>query len=138
MPMSAQRRVAVAERHTQAVQLAASGLSYDVIAQRLGYTHRSAARKAVVGALQARTVEAVDELRELEVQRLDGLQRALWERALGGEQRAVDSVVRIITARVKLLGLDQSDAGPSNVRDRVVVDPADLCAYVARPSDTRD
>lgn len=128
MPMSAQRRVAVAERHTQAVQLAASGLSYDVIAEQLGYTHRSAARKAVVGALRARTVEAVDELRELEVQRLDSLQRALWERALGGEQRAVDSVVRIIMTRAKLLGLDRPDAGAEGVRDRVVLDPAELAS----------
>lgn len=122
MPMSAQRRVAVAERHTQAVQLAASGLSYDVIAQRLGYTHRSAARKAVTGALQARTVEAVDELRELEVGRLDALQEGLWERALGGEQRAVDSVLRIITARVRLLGLDQFEDKPVLGGGRLVSD----------------
>ena len=118
--MSGQRRVAVAERRMRAVELAATGLDYSQIAAELGYSHRSAARKAVVAVLQARIVEAADQLRELEVQRLDGLQRALWDRALAGEQRAVDSIVRIIQARVKLLGLDQHVNEPVSGGRRLV------------------
>ena len=90
------------------------------IAAELGYTHRSAARKAVVGALQARTADAVDQLRDMEVQRLDSLQAAVWADALAGDIKAVDAVLRIVQARVKLLGLDQSDDKEASAHRRLV------------------
>jgi hypothetical protein len=46
-------------------------------------------------------------LRQLETMRLDALQESLWDAATSGDARAVDQVVRIIMARVRLLGLDQ-------------------------------
>ena len=76
----------------------------------MGYANKSSARKAVVTALAAREVEAVEDLRRLEVARLDALQAASWDDALSGDTRAVDRILRIITLRAKLLGLFASEA----------------------------
>ena len=107
MPMSATQRVTVAERRTKAVRLAASGMDYTQIAQQLGYHDRSGAYKAIRGVLAAEQAEAVDELRVLELERLDALQRSCWDAALEGDIPSVDRVLRVIAARVRLLGLDQ-------------------------------
>lgn len=112
MPMSAAQRVAVTERRTEAVRLAASGMGYSQIAERLGFHDRSGAHKAIRGALAARQAEAVDELRALEIERLDALQRACWDAALEGDIASVDRVLKVIAARVKLLGLDQLQDTP--------------------------
>lgn len=105
MPQSAAARVATAARRLRCVELAAAGKTYEQIAVEVGFAGKSSARKAVVAALAARQVDAVDELRHLEVSRLDQLQSASWEDALAGDVRAVDRILRIITLRAKLLGL---------------------------------
>ena len=114
------KAVAIDERRNKAIKLAASGKDYTQIAAELGYSRRSVARKAVVGALRARTVEAVGQLRQLEVGCLDGLQAAVWADALAGDIKAVDAVLRIVQARVKLLGLDQSDVKAAPAGGRLV------------------
>lgn len=111
MPQSAAARVATAARRLRCVELAATGKTYAEIASQVGFANKSSARKAVVAALAARQVDAVDDLRRLEVSRLDQLQSASWEDALAGDARAVDRILRIITLRAKLLGLvDQTPA----------------------------
>jgi hypothetical protein len=42
----------------------------------------------------------------MEVERLDTLQRAVWQDAIGGDIKAVETALRIIQARAKVLGLD--------------------------------
>ena len=86
-------------------------MTYTQIASEAGFANKSSARKAVVAALAAREVDAVDDLRLLEVARLDQLQAASWEDALAGDVGAVDRILRIITLRAKLLGLFDSNAG---------------------------
>ena len=108
MPLSATQRVTVSDRRTKAVRLAASGMDYTQIAQQLGYHDRSGAFKAIRGALAARQAEAVDELRALEIDRLDRLQASVWDAALEGDIPSVDRVLKVIAARVRLLGLDQN------------------------------
>ena len=103
------RKVATLRRRAQYVELAAQGTSYDDIAKAAGFVNRGGAHNAISAALKAHQADAVDHLREMEVQRLDGLQAPVCERALAGVIRAVDAVVRIIQARVKRLGLDQSE-----------------------------
>ena len=120
MPMSATQRVTVAERRTKAVRLAASGMDYTQIAQQLGYHDRSGAFKAISAALRAQQAEAVDELRALEIERLDALQRSCWDAALEGAIPAVDRVLKVIAARVRLLGLDQYTDKPASGGGRLM------------------
>ena len=120
MPQSAAQKVATRRRRAQCVELAAQGMSYDNIAKTVGYSNRGGAHKAISAALKAHQADAVDQLREMEVQRLDGLQAAVWADALAGDIKAVDAVVRIVQARVKLLGLDQGDVKTASAGARLV------------------
>jgi len=105
MPQSAEARVATAARRLRCVELASQGLNYAEIAEAVGYANKSSARKAVVGALSEHTVEAVEHLRSVESERLNALQASIWDAALAGDIRAVEGALRIINARVNLLGL---------------------------------
>lgn len=93
-------------RQARAVELAISGHDYDTIAREVGYSNRGTAHRTVQKALRQRTVEGVDQLREVEVQRLDALLKAHWEQAIDGDVVAANVVLRVIDQRVRLLGLE--------------------------------
>lgn len=61
---------------------------------------------------RAQTLEAVGELRNLEVKRLDSLQLAMWQKAMEGDVPSATAVVRVIMSRCPLLGLE----GPGLLR----------------------
>jgi hypothetical protein len=65
----------------------------------------------VTKALREQTAEAVSDLRFLENARLDALQVALWDAAMTGDVRAVNSIVQIAQARVRLNGLERARDG---------------------------
>ena len=92
-------------RRETAVRLATEGHSYDEIARSVGYANRGTAWRAVQQTLAESRLDAVDELRALEMLRLDKLQLSLWEKAMAGDIRAVQQAVRIIDQRYRLLGL---------------------------------
>jgi hypothetical protein len=50
--------------------------------------------------------ESQDLLRQLDLARLDTLQRAIWQRASGGDDWAIDRALAIIDRRMKLMGLE--------------------------------
>lgn len=109
MSASSAQRAKTAERRAQAIQLRIAGLDYETIAKRLGYSSRQAAAKDLQRAL-ARNLElertAADELRHIELMRLDRLQGSFWARALGGDLKAAEFCLKVVTERRKLLGLD--------------------------------
>ena len=93
-------------RRVRAVELLASGCTYQQVADHLGYTSRGTAHNVVAKALREQTTEAVGSLRFLENARLDTLQLALWDAAMTGDVRAVMARVQIVQARVRLNGLE--------------------------------
>lgn len=96
------------ERAQAAVALRLKGETYGEIGKALGISAPSAYR-AVARSLKrviAKTSEDADELRTLELQRLDKLLLALWPRASKGNDAAVDRVLRVMERRAKLKGLD--------------------------------
>jgi hypothetical protein len=122
------RSIATAQRRAQALKLRLAGARYDDITQQLGYSSRGAAVQDVQRALVATVQEPADELRALEVQRLD----MLWQTALRVLTRqhvtvsngkvvhldgspvkddapvlaAIDRLLKIQERRARLLGLD--------------------------------
>lgn len=109
MSASKAQRAKTAQRRTQAIQLALAGLGWDAIADKLDYSSRQAAHKDVQRALAQRLAEqteAADELRAVELMRLDRLQAAAWPKAVGGDLKAIETCLKIIVERRKLLGLD--------------------------------
>lgn len=123
MPVTAGKRTNRALRRQRCVELAAQGRTYDEIAATVGFSHRSAARKAVIAALSEVTVESVTNYRNVEIARLDALQAAIWPDALDGDVTAVDRVLKVIAARCRLLGLDQHDNNQGGVGGATLVSP---------------
>lgn len=102
----------VIARERRCLELRLCGRSFDVIADEVGYANRSAALKAVRRALARTLQEPADELRQVELARLDALHEVVWTMALAGDLHAVDRVLRIAERRARLMGLD----APTRVR----------------------
>lgn len=100
------QRIHITEKERAALELRKGGMTFDRIADELGYADRSGAWKAVNAAMNATIQEPADELRRLEVERLDALLLAMWGQALGGSTWHVDRCLSIMDRRAKLLGLD--------------------------------
>ncbi|MDP7720757.1 hypothetical protein [Mycobacterium sp. TY814] len=94
------------QRAAQALELRTSGLTYAAIAAELKYSDESGPRKAVDRLLSRIECEGAEELRQLEGQRLDAMQRAIWPKACSGDMDAIRTALSIMGRRAKLLGLD--------------------------------
>lgn len=92
------------ERMNRALELRKGGVSYAFIASELGYASPSGAHKAVMSALKKTLQEPADELRQLEVERLDALLAVMWSRKSIPD--FTDRILKIMERRAKLLGLD--------------------------------
>lgn len=119
-------RVRAAEHRAKAIGMRLRGETYASIAEALGLT-TAGAYKCVAHVLQdwrASCLENAEELVSIELARLDALQAACWGLALTGDLRAVETCLRVMAQRQRLLGLDQTpevvSAGGQDVRIRVV------------------
>ncbi len=101
-------RALAAYRRARAVELRARGLTYEQVAQEVGYTSRATAYNAINQALEVRQVESVEELRRLELDRLDAVHASLWPQAMTGHVPSVLALLRVIDLRTRLLGLQPS------------------------------
>lgn len=102
------------ERMAKVLQYREAGVTYELIADRLGISTTQVGRD-LDDALQATLQEPADRLRATEARRLDHLTRALYTRALQGDDHAIDRMLKIMDRRAKLLGLDTPIA--LNVKD---------------------
>ena len=92
-------------RETRAVEMALAGLTFDSIAEELGYANRSGPWKAVRRAMSRRQAQAVDEYRRVELERLRRLEAVTWPDAVAGDTHAAELMVGIVAARSRLLQL---------------------------------
>lgn len=96
----------VIEKERKVLELRLMGVTFDVIAQQVGYASPGSAHNAYKRALLRTLREPAQELRELEVARLDKLLSSIWTKALRGEIPAIQTSIKIMERRAKLLGLD--------------------------------
>lgn len=101
------RRLLAFERQLRVLQLRAQGLTYQRIAEAVGYASRSGAQNAVKRALSRVAAKAPDavELR-LDIERVDALFAPTYKIALSGDLQAVSVCLAIMARRAALLGLD--------------------------------
>lgn len=80
-----QQRVEAHDKQLRALELRKAGASYETIAKQLGYRGRNGAFNAVNSALRHTLQEPADEIRVLELARLDAMQIGLFSRAKRGD-----------------------------------------------------
>lgn len=101
---NSQRAIEAQARQLQALELRKAGIGYNAIAAQLGYSSRSGAHKAVMTALRKTLQEPADEVRKLELERLDALLAELWKKK--EKLLYIDRILRLMERKAKLLGLD--------------------------------
>lgn len=101
-------------------------MSYDEIAREVGNANRGTAWRTVSKALERNVVQSVEVLREVEGDRLDALQAAVWEQAMAGDLTACLTVLKIIERRIQILGLEQTADGAASVPRTLVVGSSGL------------
>lgn len=126
------------ERQRQGLELRKAGATYQQIADQLGYKHASSASKAVKKALDSLVTESADDLRVIEVARLNHMMLAIWDRIQGGDLKAIDRGLRIQQRMSELMGLDApSKSETVNVQTHVVTIEGDKDAYIRALQEAR-
>ena len=103
------RRITTAERRKVAVNLRVAGATFTQIGDQLGVS-RQAAHQMVTKALDelaAQVSESADQLRAIELHRLDAMTAALWSGAMSGDEQKIDRVIKLMNRRAAMLGLDR-------------------------------
>lgn len=98
----------IAERVQLALEYRRAGNSYRWIGNRLGVSYEQARRDVEneLKRLAAERQDSAEELRQLELERCDMLLAGLEPMATVGNPGAVNSFLRVMERRAKLLGLD--------------------------------
>lgn len=94
------------DRQLKALTLRKAGAGYWAIAEALGYKDHSGAWRAVKAALKKTLQEPADELRQLELARLDDMLKAIAPHVAAGNLTAIDRALKIQERRARLVGLD--------------------------------
>jgi hypothetical protein len=96
-----------------AQQLKIAGATWDDIAKALGYESGESARTTVTKAKRVRSKEEMEDILDLELDRLDLLQLAQWRMAIHGDHKSAALVLQIMAMRAKYLGLEKKpNEGP--------------------------
>jgi len=117
------QRVTAKEREIRALELRKSGATYRAIGESLGITEQGA-HKCVMRAidkLNEKIIEDAVQVRRLELERLDRLFLAIYRTAIQGNLDAIDRILRIMTRRAKLLGLDAVEQAEVSWREEIIV-----------------
>jgi len=133
-PKQVQARI----REKNALQLRIQGLNNEDIAKELGIARTSVGRtiKNALAVLAKETAELGEEYRELQLQRVDQLIEALWEKAAGGHLPTVDRINTLMRRQAALAGVDAPvqigvTANVNRDADAASLETADLVALAA-------
>ena len=106
----------VIDREIKVLELRRAGLTWQKIADEVGYADPTGAYAAYKRAVKRVLKEPVEEVLEIELDRLDRLQVAVWPRAMKGDDRAINTILRLMERRAKLLGLDAAQKIQAEVK----------------------
>lgn len=98
----------ILERQIQVLELRQSGWSFRAIGEKLDISHVQAWQDFQNALTELREVsnDKADDLRQLELERLDALTKALEPMAMVGNTNSINAYLRVMERRAKLLGLD--------------------------------
>lgn len=106
-------------RQYLALDLRQSGWSFRAIGDKLGVTHMQAWRdvKSAIEELQSLNTDKAEDFRQLELERLDALTKALEPMAMVGNTNSVNAYIRVMEQRAKLLGLYAPEKKEIDIKD---------------------
>lgn len=117
-PTSGPKAIQANEKQAHAIQLRLAGATLTQIADQVGYATPSGAHQAIMAALRTNLPETTRaEARALELARLDRLEMAHWQRALSGDDKASNIVLKCIGMRRQILGIDAPQQLDVRVRE---------------------
>jgi len=93
-------------RERKVLEMRLAGVTFDIIGKTVGYASAGATYNAYKRALIRTLQEPADEIRDTELARLDRLMQGIWTQALRGEISSVQTALKIMDRRARLLGLD--------------------------------
>ena len=125
--------VNAALRAQKALQMRQLGHTYDRIAEVCGYGDRGSAFRAVQRELKRTITPVAEDVRELELTRLDQLLTVFYAKALKGDGWSMDRVLRIMERRSAYLGLDAVQTGAS-LTPVIIEVPQSLAASLRLPA----
>lgn len=112
------------DKEARVVALRRQGYTWDSISSDVGYSSPSSSRDAFIRASRRVLREDVDEVRNLELDRLDLALKAIWAGVEAGDIPAINTMLKIMERRSKMLALDspkrvfiQDDKPPISVDD---------------------
>jgi len=112
-----QRQLHARENQKKALQMRLMGISYPIIASQLGYKNHTSAYDCVMAALREIPKEAAEQLKQLEMARLDSLEieaRKGWQKSQqDGTQTTTRTTVTIDGKRTTSVNRTFSQAGDS-------------------------
>lgn len=123
------------QRAQTALDMRSMGHSFDAIAAKCGFSHRSAARKAWQRAVAEIAEDTAEEARLLFKASYGPVRVALHKRARMGDVRAVEALVKLDERECRLFGLDISPEDASlhvQYTKRIVLE--ETVALVPAPS----
>lgn len=98
--------VARAERDNKALELRKAGMTLAKIAEKCGYSNAQRAQEAIVRKIKEIPRQNAEDMRTIETERLDRMQFALWKDATSGDNDAIQTILKLMARRAKLLGID--------------------------------
>lgn len=115
--LTSPRRLRALERQTHALRLRAQGCTYTEIADALGYASRRGAHNAVSRTVRRLSVDDCIELL-LDLERVDGLFRTMFARALSGNLEAIAGCLALMERRAHLVASLSRASAPERARTR--------------------
>jgi hypothetical protein len=100
--------IAAQEKCLDALGLRKAGLSYAAIGKEIGVCRQRAYQLVVeaMDAMRAECAEEAEAVRVIELERLDALWVGNYPAAVSGDSSAINSALKIMERRARLLGLD--------------------------------
>lgn len=98
-------KISAAERRAKALEMRKGGMTYDAIGKNLGIS-QVAAYKHVKRALTLLVQEPLEEYRKVEFERLSIMLRAIWPKVLAGNEKSIETGLKISQRICRLMGLD--------------------------------
>ncbi len=134
-----EKRITYVEKQRMALELRKAGVTSEEIAKRVGYPSVTAANNAIRRALILIRTEPAQEVRALELVRLDKLLFFLWDKCTRGDIAAIGQATKVIAQRCAILGIDRSwgnvQMGNNLIGSITFANPDEMAAALAKIAD---